>query len=265
MKIVPVAARGFTLIELLVVIAIIAILASLLLPVLGKAKRAAQSAQCNSNLRQLQLAWQMYADDSDGKLVPNWFTWDGSNWKTSRSTTNSWLCGTAWADPSTAGIQQGALWGYVQNVGSYRCPADKWKTNYTSTPAPGPRPFNVGLSFAMNGGENGLNGKVYRPEIMTALTEIGRPASVFTFMDACERSMTSGAFLADPDQPGVWYTIPGERDRGSGANVAFADGHVQFKKWQSLGRIRKSLQTPVANSADRADLQWVLDALSGSL
>ena len=58
------AAPGFTLIELLVVIAIIAILAALLLPALSKAKEAAKSAQCISNLHQISLATKLYADDS---------------------------------------------------------------------------------------------------------------------------------------------------------------------------------------------------------
>jgi prepilin-type N-terminal cleavage/methylation domain-containing protein/prepilin-type processing-associated H-X9-DG protein len=54
---------GFTLIEMLVVIAVIGILASLLLPALSRARMAADSAVCKSNLRQWGLGLRMYVDD----------------------------------------------------------------------------------------------------------------------------------------------------------------------------------------------------------
>lgn len=61
--------KGFTLIELLVVIAIIAILAAMLFPVFGRTRERAREASCNSNLRQLVMASQMYAGDYDDRLL----------------------------------------------------------------------------------------------------------------------------------------------------------------------------------------------------
>ncbi|MHB1458738.1 MAG: type II secretion system protein, partial [Armatimonadota bacterium] len=58
--------KGFTLIELLVVIAIIAILAAILFPVFAKAREAARSTSCLSNIKQLGNAFQMYIGENDG-------------------------------------------------------------------------------------------------------------------------------------------------------------------------------------------------------
>ncbi len=57
--------RGFTLIELLVVIAIIAILAAILFPVFASARAAARKTACLSNMRQIGVAIEMYANDHD--------------------------------------------------------------------------------------------------------------------------------------------------------------------------------------------------------
>lgn len=61
--------RAFTLIELLVVVSIIAVLVGILLPTLGRARLAARSAVCLSNMRQLQVASLMYSEDENGRLI----------------------------------------------------------------------------------------------------------------------------------------------------------------------------------------------------
>src|SRR2546421_127028 len=69
--------RGFTLIELLVVVAVVAILAAILFPVFAQAREQARKTTCQSNLKQIGLAFQLYLQDCD-EMFPN--TGDARLW-----------------------------------------------------------------------------------------------------------------------------------------------------------------------------------------
>lgn len=99
--------EAFTLIELLVVIAIISILAALLLPSLARSKAQAKTAQCLSNLRQIGLGMNLYADEFGGRFPESGgiILWDQTDPQTGKP---GWM-------------QQ--IISFTRNTNVYRCPA----------------------------------------------------------------------------------------------------------------------------------------------
>ena len=120
---------AFTLIELLVAIAIIAILAGLLTTAIAKAKTKAQGIACLGNVRQLALAWLLYAGDNNERLAYNFGgpTNRGIAPKSAYNWVNNIM---SWElDPdntNTTFVSQGNFAGYAnRTAGIYRCPADR--------------------------------------------------------------------------------------------------------------------------------------------
>jgi len=109
---------AFTLIELLVVIAIIGILASLLLPTFARAKSTTKSLSCENNLRQLQLAWKLYADDHNDIIPPNTIRaieWQDGCPSGYPSVSGTWVLGDPCTDKDAWGIRNGVLFPFVKD------------------------------------------------------------------------------------------------------------------------------------------------------
>ena len=219
---------AFTLIELLVVIAIIAILAAILFPVFAKAREKARQASCQSNEKQLGLAFIQYSQDND-ETMPNGPDSSGAGWA-------------------------GLLMPYTKSTGVFKCPDD-------STPATAPNyPVSYGENEWLTNGQVGqkLAGQA-APASTVLLFEVnGDYAAINTGNDgsspvanggdgggigyldgnplnsggACTTVTYATGYLGNPirtTSQSCMGTLPAGRHT-AGADYLLCDGHVKYLK-----------------------------------
>lgn len=270
---------GFTLIELLVVVAIIVILAGLLLPALGAAKTKAKAISCLNNERQLGLACQVYADESNDRFPYNlgaaeirqtvaqkaFLDWS--------STVMDWEIANP-DDPTTSDntntvrLTRGGIGPYTsRSPGIYRCPSDNVLSDLQAQAGWQRRVRSISMNAMIgDAGVFSLGGANTNNPDYTQFFKVGQvpaPSKIFVFIEEHPDSINDGYFLNQPKSLG-WFDLPASYHNGA-VNLSFTDGHAETHRWLLASTKRparpggaRPLPSALAPS-DRGDFQWLME------
>jgi prepilin-type N-terminal cleavage/methylation domain-containing protein/prepilin-type processing-associated H-X9-DG protein len=201
--------RGFTLIELLVVIAIIAILAAILFPVFARAREKARQSSCQSNLKQLGIAFDMYDQDYDEKMPRAWSGLADNN------------DAFSWAD---------MLSPYIKNQQIFDCPSYTTKSALYTSAVWGVQilnhnNFSYGFNQSYWGGAPYSGGPAANSISGCALSDIAAPAETisvtdFNWYEAAAQYDIPTNYTTQPPSTSVYR-------HNDMLNALFCDGHVK--------------------------------------
>jgi prepilin-type N-terminal cleavage/methylation domain-containing protein/prepilin-type processing-associated H-X9-DG protein len=230
--------EGFTLVELLVVIAIIALLMGILLPALGRARETSKLVVCQSNLRQLVVAWLGYAQNNNEQMcypfmyqsrwngvwaIKETWVWAPYNAQANQSVMPSVDYYAASVKPTQEenfeGIRRGTLYRYAQNVKAFHCLNDKIHWNSYSIPD------------CLNGKWQFAPATMAKPwQVLNKTLQIKSPAAKYVFLeDADPRTYVHDSFELYIQQD-IWSDPISVTHLGK-SGFAFADGHAEQRRW----------------------------------
>jgi prepilin-type processing-associated H-X9-DG protein/prepilin-type N-terminal cleavage/methylation domain-containing protein len=260
---------GFTLTELLAVLGVLVILLVTVLPALGRSQLHSRAAQCQHNLKQLAVAWQTYAEDNGGRIVPNNHGGDISggpasiknwargwlDWGTSTDNTNVLLLIDA---------RYALLASYVGGESNlFKCPADQYLSLQQRARgwAQRVRSYSANIYIGEgNGTTTGPNYPIYKHVKKTSEFLYPPPAQAWVYLEEHPDSINDPAFFSPG--PGTWIDWPVTYHNGA-ANFAFSDGHTESRKWRgslsvgSVTRVNYTYSGPPPTPLNDQDVSWM--------